>query len=209
MDSLIFDLDGTLWDATDAFYICWNEVFLKFEETKKGMTLKDIKSVMGMTMEDILEKFFPNINKDLRKKIINECAEVELKYLLKNGGILYDELEETLKELSKKYKLFIVSNCVNGYIQCFLEAHNLKKYFKDFEDPSRTNLEKFENIKIVIERNNLKNPAYVGDTKYDEVASKKANIPFIYASYGFGEVDKYDYKIIKFKDLLKINSIKK
>lgn len=32
-------------------------------------------------------------------------------------------LEETLKILSEKYKLFIVSNCQDGYIQCFFKAH--------------------------------------------------------------------------------------
>ncbi|AOR24403.1 HAD family hydrolase [Clostridium taeniosporum] len=208
MDSLIFDLDGTLWDATEAFYICWNEVFSKYEETKQGMTLKEIKSVMGMTMEDILEKFFPTLNDKTRKELIDECTRIELKYLLKKGGKLYPELQNTIKELSKKYKLFIVSNCVNGYIQCFLETHNLKEYFKDFEDPSRTGLEKAKNIRIVMERNRLSNSAYVGDTKWDKVASEKAGIPFIYASYGFGDVDKYDYKINNFKELLNINNTK-
>ena len=208
MDSLIFDLDGTLWDATEAFYICWNEVFSKYDETKKGMSLEEIQSVMGMTMDDILEKFFPQLSEKSRKDVIDECTKIELKYLLKYGGKLYPELQDTIKELYKKYKLFIVSNCVDGYIQCFLEAHNLKKYFLDFEDPSRTGLEKAENIKIVIQRNKLNNPAYVGDTKWDAIACEKAGVPFIYASYGFGDIDKYDYKIDNLKELLNINNIK-
>ena len=208
MDSLIFDLDGTLWDATKAFYICWNEAFSKYEETKKGMSLEEIQNVMGMTMDDILEKFFGNLNEKLKKEIIDECTKIELKHLLKNGGSLYPELQSTIVQLSKKYKLFIVSNCVEGYIECFLEAHNLKEYFEDFENPSRTGLEKSENIKLIIERNKLINPVYVGDTKWDAIASEKAEIPFIYASYGFGELDKYDYKIDNFNELLKINDIK-
>ncbi len=163
---------------------------------------------MGMTMDDILEKFFPQLSEELRKDVIDECTKIELKYLSKNGGKLYPELESTIKELSKKYRLFIVSNCVNGYIQCFLEAHKLKKYFIDFEDPSRTGLEKAENIKIVIKRNKLIKPAYVGDTKWDAIASDKAGVPFIYASYGFGDLDKYDYKIDNLKELLNITNIK-
>lgn len=90
----------------------------------------------------------------------------------------------------------------------FLETHNLKEYFIDFEDPSRTGLEKAENIKIVIKRNKLIKPAYVGDTKWDAIASDKAGVPFIYASYGFGDLDKYDYKIDNLKELLNINNIK-
>ena len=56
------------------------------------------------------------------------------------------------------YKLFIVSNCQDGYIECFFKAHKLDKYFTDYECPGRTGLSKGENNKLIIERNNLKNP---------------------------------------------------
>ncbi len=92
---------------------------------------------------------------------------------MEHGATLYDKLEDTLKVLSKKYKLFIVSNCQDGYIETFMKFYNLDKYFVDFECPGRTNLSKAENIKIVIERNNLKHPVYVGDTQMDCDAAKK------------------------------------
>ena len=52
-----------------------------------------------------------------------------------------------------------------------------------------------------MQRNNIKKAIYVGDTEGDREAAKKANIPFIYASYGFGEVSDYDYKIDSISDL--------
>ena len=55
-----------------------------------------------------------------------------------------------------------------------------------------------------MERNNLKSPVYVGDTQGDLQSAIDANIPFVFAEYGFGNVDRYDYKIEKFEDLLKI-----
>ena len=42
------------------------------------------------------------------------------------------------------------------------------------------------------------------NTIKDKEASQYANIPFIYASYGFGKVDNYDYKIDNISDLLHI-----
>ena len=77
----------------------------------------------------------------------------------------------------------------------FLKYHQLGKYFLDFENPGRTGLTKGENIKLIIERNRLNNPVYVGDTEGDLKAARLAGIPFIYASYGFGEVSEYDYYI--------------
>lgn len=38
----------------------------------------------------------------------------------------------------------------------FFKAHKLDKYFIDYECPGRTGLPKGENIKLIVERNNLK-----------------------------------------------------
>jgi len=75
------------------------------------------------------------------------------------------------------------------------------KYFKDIECAGNTGLVKGENIKKVIERNHLKNYVYVGYTRGDCDGAKLANIPFVYASYGFGKVKGYDYIIEEVADL--------
>lgn len=118
------------------------------------------------------------------------------------GGNIYHNAEDVLNVLSKKYKLYIVSNCQDGYIESFYEFHNVEKYFLDYENPGRTGLSKGENINLVIERNNLSNPIYVGDTEGDLNASRYAGIPFVYAKYGFGKVSEYDEVIERFDDLV-------
>ncbi|NDI36267.1 HAD family hydrolase [Chengkuizengella sediminis] len=50
----------------------------------------------------------------------------------------------------------------------------------------------------------LKSPIYVGDIVGDINAAKIAGIPFMYASYGFGNVEQYDYKIDRFDDILDV-----
>lgn len=202
IDSLIFDLDGTLWDAIDTLVLSCNDVLKNHPDIKKNFSRKDFESVMGMQLDDISKKFFNNLNETDRNSIMKEFCIAEQNSLAKNGGKLYPNLEETLLKLSRKFKLFIVSNCQVGYIETFLKYHKLEKYFIDFENPGRTNLSKGENIKLIIKRNNLKNPVYVGDTTSDLEAAKFANIPFVYANYGFGNVNEYDYAINDIEDLL-------
>jgi phosphoglycolate phosphatase len=55
-----------------------------------------------------------------------------------------------------------------------------------------------------MKRNHLEHSIYVGDTQGDCDAAKLANIPFVYASYGFGEVDRYDYVIKEISDIVKL-----
>ncbi|MNO91344.1 bifunctional 5'-methylthioadenosine/S-adenosylhomocysteine nucleosidase/phosphatase [compost metagenome] len=204
MDSIIFDLDGTLWDSTDVVVIAWNDVLKRYKEIKKEITKEDLKGIMGLQVKEVGRKLLPNLEEQTQQMILRECCEVECHYLTKQGGILYDKLEEVLKVLSRKYKLLIVSNCQSGYIEAFYKYHKLHRYFVDFENPGRTGLSKGENIKLIIERNNLINPVYVGDTEGDHKAARFAEIPFVFASYGFGEVRNFDYIIHSFDELLEL-----
>ncbi|HBF9966074.1 TPA: HAD family hydrolase, partial [Clostridioides difficile] len=164
--------------------------------------------LMGLSFEEIANRLFPNLSEEERMNLLNECSLKECDYLSENGAKLFDDIEDTLKLLSKKYKLFIVSNCQAGYIESFLKAHKLEQYFIDFECPGNTGLHKGENNKLIIERNKLINPIYVGDTQGDANSAKFVGIPFIYAKYGFGNVDVYDYFIDSFKDLLEHDILK-
>ncbi|NLB33065.1 MAG: HAD family hydrolase [Tissierellia bacterium] len=185
---IIFDLDGTLWDSSKEVTESWN-IALKRCNIDLRITVKDMHNLMGKTLEDISNIIFSNLPKERALEIMNECVKEEDSYISKHGGTLYPQLEETLKQLSLKYKLFIVSNCQERYIETFLEYHNLDKYFLDFENAGRTKRPKGENIKSIIDRNNLDKAVYIGDTQGDYDATKIAGIPFIHAKYGFGKIN--------------------
>jgi len=202
MDSIIFDLDGTIWDSIDTVLLAWNSIVEENKQVEKKLTRRDFEGTMGLQMDDISSKLFPNLDLNTRTQIIKQCFEIEVKYIEEHGGILFENVEDVLYNLSKKYKLFIVSNCQQGYIEGFFRYHKLEHYFLDYENPNRTGLTKGENIKLIIERNNLSKPVYVGDTEGDLKASRYAGIPFVYAKYGFGNVSEYDQVIENFSDLL-------
>lgn len=205
IDSIIFDLDGTLWNAIEGVCGAWKTVLAKYPDITKVVTPKDMEGCMGHPINEIGQKLFPGLDEDFQTKLMKECCEIEQVYLGEHGGMLFPKLEETLKKLSEKYKLFIVSNCQDGYIQCFFKAHKLNKYFTDFECSGVTGLSKGENNKIIIKRNELKSPIFVGDTDSDAESAKVAGIPFVYARYGFGNVKEYDYVIDSFEEILTLD----
>jgi phosphoglycolate phosphatase len=204
MDSIIFDLDGTLWDSRKTVVHAWNQVIRNHDKVKEELTTQQLKETMGLQMHEIGRILFPQLNEEEREQFINECSEVETRNLNERGGKLYNRVEEVLEILAKKYKLYIVSNCQEGYIEAFYEYHKLQKHFIDYENPGRTGLSKGENIKLIMERNQLKAPVYIGDTEGDRKAALDAGIPFVYAKYGFGEVKKHDYVIESFGELLEL-----
>lgn len=201
IDSIIFDLDGTLWDSTGCACDIWNRVLDKHKDIDLRMTQNMTEQLMGKTMEQIGEILFPDVPNKVRSNIVNEFGDEEVRYLCENGAILYDGLEETISILSRNYKLYIVSNCQDGYVPAFLQAHKLGQYFADIEMSGRTGLDKGNNIKLLMERNNIKAAVYVGDTDGDEKAARFAGIPFIYAEYGFGKVVNPDAVISRIVEL--------
>jgi len=204
IDSIIFDLDGTLWDSSDVVLKSWNMGLSEYKELNKQITKEELQGVMGMQIPQIGATFFPDIDIEVQTEIMEKCCTIECDLIRKEGGNLYRNLEETLKILSEKYKLIIVSNCQSGYIEAFLDYHCLEKYFIDIECAGNTGLSKGENIKKVMKKNMIEKAIYVGDTQGDCNASKLAEIPFVFASYGFGKVDSYDYIIEEIADILNV-----
>lgn len=201
-DGIIFDLDGTLWSSVEVVERVWREV--SAVECPEAVINKEVmQSIMGLRIDAISKKIFPMCTEERRRELMMKLCGTETVVLAKEGGKIYPGLHETLTELQKTHKLFIVSNCHDGYIESFMEAHRTKEFFTDYEW-DHTGQDKGGNIRLLMERNGLKNPVYVGDTQGDANAAKKAGIPFIFAKYGFGNVEEFHAEIGCLGDLLKL-----
>lgn len=199
-NSILFDLDGTLWDTTVEVEKIWNKIAMEYG---LNISKEQIKNIMGLTKREIIEYLFKGNNKD-GNEFITKCQEKENDYLKENGGHIYKNTIKTIKKLVNKYDLYIVSNCQAGYIESFIEHYSLQEFFKDFECSGNTGMTKYENINSVLKRNNILKAIYVGDTQKDYESAIKNELPFIWAEYGFGNCDKYYKKIKDISELLNI-----
>lgn len=200
MNAIIFDLDGTLWDTSDTVVRIWNEV-LSVKCPSLCMTKEIMASLMGKNKAQFMDDFFVGIEKDEAEKLISEIFLHEQEYLIKHGANMYDGVIDTLYELKNEFALAIVSNCQSGYLNAFMTHYKLERVLTDYECAGSSPLSKGENIKLVVKRNGFEKAIYVGDTKSDENAAKEAGLPFVYASYGFGQAEKYDAVINSFEEI--------
>ncbi len=204
LESLIFDMDGTLWDSADNVAESWNRVISKLDDIDITLTGDDIKGVMGLPMDVIASKFFADVAPKRQMEIMDMCGEYENEFLAAHGGQIYDGLEAALEELSGNHRLFIVSNCQSGYIEAFLEYYGFEKYFEDILCWGDNCMMKGDNIKNIMEKNgvNPETTAYVGDIQGDCDSAYYAGTKFIHAAYGFGSVDRCDASINSITELV-------
>ena len=190
-DGVIFDLDGTLWDSCRVVAESWGETLRRLDPAAVSPGPDEVRGIMGMTAPEIARTLFSQYGAEAEAVCLT-CIREENEYIAARGGELYPELEETLAALSACVPLFIVSNCLDGYIQCFLHSSGLDRYFRDYECEGSTGLEKAENITLLCRRYALRRPVYVGDTRSDESSARKAGCAFVHAAYGFGSCEAPD-----------------
>ena len=185
---IIFDVDGTLWDSAKPVAESWTLMLeRRYPELARIITPDDMYRNMGKTMDAIGADLFPGLAPDKRDEVMDACMRYENEYLADHPGVTYPNMKETLAALSREYGLYIVSNCQEGYIEALMAACGIASYISDTECFGATGRPKGDNIRLVMERNGLEKCLYVGDTAMDQEAAGKAGIPFVFASYGFGQ----------------------
>ena len=204
MDCIILDIDGTLWDTTPVVAEAWNIALDKRPDVAWRATADKLRALFGRPLAEIAALTFPELSTTEQLLLIDQCCEEEHKALEKTPGLIFEGVVETIKALSEKYKVCIVSNCQAGYVELTMNCLGIETYITDFECPGYTGLTKGENCKLVMERNGFTSAVYVGDTQGDSEASAFAGIPYVYCAYGFGTAKNYDYRIEKFSELLKL-----
>ena len=166
------------------------------------LSAQDVHAVMGMTMVEISRTLHPSIPESRRGAVFARCNTFEVEYLREHGGMPYPSLRPVMESLKARgFRLGIVSNCQCGYVDAFLRSSDTRDLFSDYEEWERTGLSKGENIRLVMERNGFRKAVYVGDTRKDEEAARRAGVPFLHASYGFGSAQAPDGVITSLRDL--------
>ena len=202
MDGIIFDVDGTIWDATELIGRAWGQAVKENSDLHIEVTEELLSKLFGKTMEDIWATLFPELTLDEQTALGALCTNYENRALETKGGVPYEGIQEVITTLAKTHKIYVVSNCQKGYIPLMLKRLGLEHCISDHLCYGDTLLPKSQTIRLLMERNNLKDVAYIGDTATDYAACKEVGIPFIFVEYGFGDAPEATTRVKQARELL-------
>jgi phosphoglycolate phosphatase len=206
-EAIVFDLDGTLWDTTEACAVAWNRVLARLEIPYRPIVGDDVRAVTGKPHGECIQVTFSDLTQEQIHQITSETEMEDNLAISQLGGDLYPGVEEGLRRLAKRFRIFIVSNCQSGYIETFLSFSGLSDVFEDFECWGNTGRTKGENLASLLKRNGVISAVMVGDTDGDEAAARFCGIPFAFVSYGFGRGVAPDFEFGNFGELVENFSI--
>jgi phosphoglycolate phosphatase len=207
-DALIFDLDGTLWDAAAASTYGWNLALEKLGLSVR-VTVDGIRSVSGKPFRQCVATLVPELglagtapaDGNAYEEALELLDDYERLGIETLGGILYEGVAEGLRELAKGLRLFIVSNCPDWYLEAFLRTSGLGTCFAGGDCHGASGLDKPGMLRALSEKYDVDRPAYVGDTQGDRDAAEAVGMDFVFVSYGFGETGEPSMSFASFGDL--------
>lgn len=204
-ESIIFDVDGTLWDSRALLAEAYNEQ-LRSEGLPAEVTAEILRPLFGKTMTALADGVFPNVPAPERYALMDRCILKMDEHLEKyaSPAIGYPDLRRVMEQLRKTHRLFIVSNGQKGYPQMAAKKLGLADLMDGYLSFGDTGKSKGQTLLQLMAAHNIQSAVYVGDTQGDLEACREAGIPFIWTTYGFGMPEAYWEKVDSFAGLLKI-----
>ena len=204
MKAIIFDVDNTLIDWQDEFIFALKKLLKEIDPFIKEEKIKEIDYVI-----DSNESYLKELNKEIFLKEIKKRCNIELpddfldKLIDYQGDCFYEdkELIDTIKYLSKKYDLYVISNWFTETQKKRLENMGIGKYFKkiigadiNYFKPDKRCFD------IILRMYNPNECMYIGDKLYLDV------IPAL--EVGMHAIWKTKEKSSEYKTIENINELK-
>ncbi|EAK0248628.1 MULTISPECIES: HAD family hydrolase [Campylobacter] len=184
--TILFDLDGTLIDSTDAILNSFQGAFKALGLTSKNN--EEIKNLIGYPLEQMFRMLYPD-KLILSKEFVLAYREIYAQIYLEQTTLL-PKAKEALELGSEIADLGIVTTKGGKFTPILLDYLGVKKFFKtlitleDATNPKPSS----EPIILALKRlNKTQENAYmIGDTILDIQAAISANITPLALTCGYG-----------------------
>jgi len=201
-DGIVFDLDGTLWDAAVATAMGWNAALAACGLPEHRVSAEDVRGVSGKPFRSCVEAILPGSVIESHPDVFVALNAYERSWVEAQGGRPYDGVVVGIERLSQHYPLFLVSNCQKWYLEVFWSLFGLQACFEDWDCHGASALGKPAMLADIIERHRLEAAIFVGDTQDDAQAAAAAGTDFGYAAYGFGHLGGSPLEFASFEALV-------
>ncbi len=173
LKGIIFDMDGTLTDNMTAVLQALRETFLRYGG--RNYSDEEITAMFGPTEEGVIGPRVPEADFDAALQMyLNRYEELHPKDCQPLPGVM-----DLLKFLQRRgMRRAIVTGKGQGTAEISMRLMGFDPYIETLITGSQARAEKEVGIRAVLQAWNIApdEAAYVGDTPYDVVASRKAGV---------------------------------
>ena len=210
--SLIFDMDGTLFQTDKILEISLENTFNYLRESKlweKETPIEKYREIMGVSLPVVWENLLPNQTLEIRE-LANEFFHAQLIANIKNGkGALYPHVEEVFSYLkSNNYSIYIASNGQIEYLKAIVDYYDLAQWVSETFSIQQVHTDdKADLVSTIIKKHDIQEGAVIGDRLSDINAAKKNGLTSIGCRFDFSQEAELSQVEIVIDDLQELKRV--
>jgi phosphoglycolate phosphatase-like HAD superfamily hydrolase len=210
--SLIFDMDGTLFQTNKILELSLEDTFNRLRSLNQWDTATPIdqyREIMGVPLPKVWETLLPSHSNEVREQVNDYFHEKLIENIKKGKGGLYPNVEEVFNYLrDHNCTIYIASNGLTEYLKAIVSYYHLDHWVTEtFSIQQIQSLDKADLVKMIIKKYTIKNAALVGDRLSDIKAAKDNGLVAIGCNFDFAQEDELTQADIVVDDLLELKTI--
>ncbi|WP_026264126.1 HAD hydrolase-like protein [Paenibacillus terrigena] len=210
--SLIFDMDGTLFQTDKILEISLEDAFNHLRDLNEWDSVTPIDKyleIMGVPLPKVWETLLPNHSNEVREQTDAYFLERLIENIRSGKGALYPNVLEIFNHLKENdCSIYIASNGLTEYLKAIVSYYHLDNWVTEtFSIQQIESLNKSDLVQIIIEKYGITNAAVVGDRLSDINAAKDNGLVAIGCNFDFARDDELSQADLVIDDLIELKTI--
>ncbi len=212
LQSLIFDMDGTLFQTDKILELSLDDTFNHLRSLHIWDTVTPIdkyREIMGVPLPQVWEALLPNHSNEIREQTDAYFLERLVENISSGKGALYPHVKEVFSYLKENNcSIYIASNGLTEYLKAIVSYYNLDNWVTEtFSIQQIQTLDKGDLVKTIIKKYDIKKAAVVGDRLSDINAAKDNGLIAIGCNFDFAQEDELAQADLVIDDLIELKTL--
>lgn len=210
--SVIFDMDGTLFQTDTILEIALEETFAYLRSQNKWDSetpLEKYREIMGVPLPKVWETLLPHYSRMEREETDIYFLERLTENINSGKGKLYPNVKEVFRYLKENdCNIYIASNGLINYLDAIVNYFDLNHWITEtFSIEQIDSLNKSNLVRYIVKKYNIYHGAVVGDRLSDFQAAKDNGLISIGCNFDFAKEMELAHADIVIDNLIELKSI--
>jgi len=212
LQSLIFDMDGTLFQTDKILELSLDDTFnhlRSLNEWDAETPIDKYREIMGVPLPKVWEALLPNHSDEIRAQTDAYFLKRLIENIRNGKGALYPNVKEIFSYLKENNcSIYIASNGLKEYLEAIVSYYNLDNWITEtFSIQQIQTLNKGDLVKTIIKKYDIKQAAVVGDRLSDINAAKDNSLIAVGCNFDFAQEDELAQADLVIDDLIELKTI--
>ncbi|MEE6133461.1 MULTISPECIES: HAD hydrolase-like protein [Priestia] len=212
IESLIFDMDGTLFQTDKILEISLDDTFnhlRSLNEWNAETPIDKYRNIMGVPLPKVWEALLPNHSNQIRMQADAYFLNRLIENIKRGKGALYPNVKEIFNYLTENdCSIYIASNGLKDYLEAIVSYYRLENWITEiFSIEQIETLDKSDLVKEIIKKYDIKQAAVVGDRLSDINAAKNNSLIAVGCNFDFAQEHELAQADIVINDLIELKAI--